>query len=80
MVLRRELLFAWAGLLLALLATSAQAERRLAFVAGIDRYPNLPRDMQLERAVADAEAVGDALAPLGFQVTRLTAERMQARP
>jgi uncharacterized protein len=65
-------------MLLALLATSAQAERRFAFVAGIDRYPNLSRDMQLERAVADAEAVGDALASLGFQVTRLTGDVSQA--
>jgi caspase domain-containing protein len=76
--LRRRFLLAWAGLLLALLVTSAQAERRLAFVAGIDRYPNLPRDMQLERAVADAEAVGNALAPIGFQVTRLTGDVSQA--
>src|SRR5918997_572906 len=75
--LRRGFLVAWAGLLLALLATSAQAERRLAFVAGIDRYPNLSRDMQLERAVADAEAVGNALTSLGFQVTRLTQDVSQ---
>ena len=105
MVLRRGLLFAWAGLLLALLATSAQAERCAALppddlerdlfgVAGSPEAPrlalpggstlllrdvlNLPRDMQLERAVADAEAVGDALAPLGFQVTRLTGDVSQA--
>jgi Caspase domain len=60
------------------MVTSAQAERRLAFVAGIDRYPSLPATMQLERAVADAEAVGDALGPLGFQVTRLTGDVSQA--
>jgi tetratricopeptide (TPR) repeat protein len=43
-----------------------------ALVIGIDSYPNLARGAQLERAVADAEAVGDKLATLGFQVTRLT--------
>jgi hypothetical protein len=43
--LRRGSLFAWAGLLLALLATSAHAERRLAFVAGVNTYSNLPANM-----------------------------------
>jgi uncharacterized caspase-like protein len=50
----------------------ALAEQRVAFVAGINDYPNLPREKQLERAVADAETVGDALAALGFKVTRVT--------
>jgi tetratricopeptide (TPR) repeat protein len=45
-----------------------------ALVIGIDAYPNLGRPAQLERAVADAEAVGDKLASLGFAVTRLTSE------
>jgi tetratricopeptide (TPR) repeat protein len=44
---------------------------RRALVIGIDAYPNLAAAAQLERAVADAEAVGDRLASLGFQVTRL---------
>ncbi len=65
-------LFAWAGLLLALLATSAQAERRLAFVAGVNTYSNLPATMQLERAVSDAETVSTTLQELGFAVTKLT--------
>jgi hypothetical protein len=48
----------------------AQPAKR-ALVIGIDSYPNLTRAAQLERADADAEAVGDKLASLGFQVTRL---------
>src|SRR5690348_1779310 len=67
----RVWLLALAALLLGA-AHPAQAERRLAFVAGINEYPSLPRDMQLERAVRDAETVADALQGLGFQVTRLT--------
>jgi uncharacterized caspase-like protein len=43
-----------------------------ALVIGINAYPNLGAADQLERAVADAEAVGDKLRSLGFQVTRLT--------
>ena len=66
-------LFAWGGLLLALMVTSAQAERRLAFVAGVNAYSNLPANMQLERAVADAETVSTTLQELGFSVTKLTA-------
>ena len=51
--------------------TPGQPARR-ALVIGIDAYPNLAAASQLERAVADAETVGDRLASLGFQVTRLT--------
>lgn len=43
-----------------------------ALVIGVNAYPNLGPAAQLERAVADADAVGDKLAALGFQVTRLT--------
>jgi hypothetical protein len=67
--LQATLLVAW---LIAGLAMPACAQSKLAFVAGIDRYPNLPADRQLERAVNDAEAVGDALSSLGFTVTRVT--------
>jgi hypothetical protein len=70
--MRRGLLFAWAGLLLALLATSAQAERRLAFVAGVNAYSNLPANMQLERAVSDAETVSATVRSLGFSVSKLS--------
>jgi tetratricopeptide (TPR) repeat protein len=44
---------------------------RRALVIGIDSYPGLG-NARLERAAADAEAVGDQLAALGFQVMRLT--------
>jgi tetratricopeptide (TPR) repeat protein len=57
----------------AAVATAQPAKR--ALVIGIDSYPNLGGAAQLERAVADAEAVGDKLAALGFQVTRLTSAR-----
>jgi tetratricopeptide (TPR) repeat protein len=50
---------------------SSQLTKR-ALVIGINIYPNLGAAAQLERAAADAEAVGDKLATLGFQVTRLT--------
>ena len=53
------------------------AERRLAFVSGINNYPNLPKELQLQRAVADAETVGDALQALGFAVTRVIGEATQ---
>ena len=42
----------------------------LALVIGNDRYPNLPADKQLAKAVNDARAVGDALEKLGFTVIR----------
>lgn len=45
----------------------AAAEKRIALVIGIDRYANLP---SLLKAGNDAEAVGDTLARLGFEVIR----------
>ena len=51
-------------------STPAQAQKRLALVIGNDRYANLPADKQLLKAAKDAEAVGDALATLGFTVIR----------
>jgi hypothetical protein len=51
--------------------TAAAPSERRALVIGIDSYPGLG-NARLERAAADAEAVGDQLAALGFQVTRLT--------
>ena len=50
-----------------LLATPALAEKRVAIVIGNDKYANLPT---LQKAVNDAESVGDALAKLGFDVVR----------
>ncbi len=37
---------------------------------GNDRYPNLPADRQLQKAVNDARAMGNALQQLGFSVVR----------
>jgi hypothetical protein len=53
-------------------ATPALAEGRLAFVVGVNAYANLGAEAQLQRAVADATAVGDALKALGYEVTRVT--------
>jgi tetratricopeptide (TPR) repeat protein len=52
--------------------TASVLPAKLALVVGINAYPNLGGAAQLQRAVADAEAVGDKLASLGFQVTRFT--------
>ena len=48
----------------------ALAERKVAFVVGIDKYDNLGQQQQLQRAVNDARSVGGALASLGFEVVR----------
>ena len=54
------------------LCGEAFAERRLAFVVGIDRYPHLDGDAQLQRAISDADSIGQRLGTLGFDVTRLS--------
>jgi uncharacterized caspase-like protein len=58
------------GVLLAIAAAVAPAlaERRLALVIGNNVYANMPPIMQLQKAVNDADAVGDALSRLGFEV------------
>jgi hypothetical protein len=38
----------------------ALAERKIAFVVGIDKYDNLGQQQQLQRAVNDARSVGGA--------------------
>ena len=48
----------------------AHAERRMALVIGNGLYPNLPASQLLPKAVNDANAVGDALETLGFEVIR----------
>jgi uncharacterized caspase-like protein len=48
------------------LAVSAQ--KKHAFVVGIDRYDNLPATAQLQKAVGDARGMGEALGRLGFDV------------
>jgi branched-chain amino acid transport system substrate-binding protein len=49
-------------------AVEAQAEKRVALVIGNDRYPALASSQQLQKAVNDAEAAGNAFSKLGFQV------------
>jgi Caspase domain len=48
----------------------ANAEKRMALVIGNDLYPNLPASQQLHKGVNDANAVGDALETIGFEVIR----------
>jgi uncharacterized protein len=52
-----------------LLSSAAHAERRIAFVVGIDKYDNLGPQQQLQRAVNDARSVSAALSSVGFEVT-----------
>jgi uncharacterized caspase-like protein len=56
----------WLALICAL--APAHAEKRVAFVIGNDRYANLPANEQLQKAVNDAGAVGNALEQIGFDV------------
>jgi hypothetical protein len=56
------------GVIIALFAGPALAEKRVALVVGINNYPNL-KNGQLTRAVADAETMADLLKNrLGFDV------------
>lgn len=57
---------------LPLLIEPASAQRKLAFVVGINAYSKLGEAQQLRLAVNDADTVGDALSEIGFEVTRLT--------
>jgi uncharacterized caspase-like protein len=59
-----------AVLALCIQALPAAAEKRVAFVVGIDRYDHLADGHQLEKAANDAKAVGDALQGLGYEVIR----------
>jgi hypothetical protein len=59
-------------------ASSAHAEKRLALVIGVDKYPNLTANSQLQKAVNDARAVSGALKDIGFNVRTLeNAQRAQ---
>jgi Caspase domain len=53
-------------ILLTAFACPAEAARKLALVIGINNYKEVPK---LEKAVGDAEAIGQALAGLGFEVS-----------
>ena len=49
------------------LPSQAYAQKRLALVIGNDEYQNI---LKLQKAVNDADSMGDALEALGFEVTR----------
>jgi hypothetical protein len=57
---------AWLALVCTI--STAFAEKRVAVVIGNERYPNLSANEQLQKAVNDARAVGDALRRIGFDV------------
>ena len=49
---------------------AAHAAKRVAFVVGIDSYDNLPEQQQLKKAVNDAQAIGEALVGIGYEVKK----------
>jgi hypothetical protein len=57
----------WTAILV-MVSAQAHAEKRVALVVGNDRYVNLPEHEQLQKAINDARAVGQALMQLGFEV------------
>jgi len=65
-------LLRWFAVLFCVLAMPALAEQRVALVIGNNAYPNLPPQEQLQKAINDANAVGDTLERLGFTVIRGT--------
>jgi formylglycine-generating enzyme required for sulfatase activity len=56
----------------------AHAEKRIALVIGNDRYANLSDREQLLKAVNDAQAVGNALKQIGFDV--ISGENLGRQP
>ncbi len=57
----------WAAVfLMAVQVIPAAAEKKLALVIGINNYQEIPK---LEKAVGDAQAIGQTLAGLGYQVS-----------
>lgn len=58
--------FLTAVLLFALQVVPAAAEKKLALVIGINDYREIPK---LEKAVGDAQAIGQTLSGLGYEVT-----------
>ncbi len=64
------LAFAAVLLAAALASSGALAQDRIALVVGNNRYTNLGADKQLNKAINDARAVGDALQKIGFKVIR----------
>ena len=49
-------------------STSPATAKRVALVVGIDQYENLASAQQLQKAVSDSHAVGDAFRSLGYEV------------
>jgi FKBP-type peptidyl-prolyl cis-trans isomerase len=68
--MRRAAAIAFAFTSILLCVAPAVAGKRVALVIGNDRYQNLAADQQLQRAVNDARAVGEALGRIGFTVLR----------
>jgi hypothetical protein len=68
----------WLGVVAftAMLATAAQAERRVALVVGNDQYQNLPT---LQKAVADARSYADVLKAKGFDQVTLATDLTRSR-
>jgi uncharacterized caspase-like protein len=66
--MRRLLALTFVALALIAMAAPAMAEKRVALVIGNNVYPNLPADKQLNNAIADARAMRETLAGLGFEV------------
>jgi formylglycine-generating enzyme required for sulfatase activity len=58
----------WLAACFALLAEPAAAQKKHAFVVGIDKYDNLAADRQLQKAIGDAKAISDSLSGMGFTV------------
>jgi hypothetical protein len=70
-VVLRSILTTFAAIFIFQIAAApALAQRKVAFVVGIDKYDNLGSQQQLQRAVNDARSVGTAFASLGFEVVR----------
>lgn len=67
-LLPKFLLSLLVALLLAAGTDSAFAQKRVALVIGNDRYPNLPANGQLVKAVNDANTIAASLKSLGFDV------------
>lgn len=62
-------------------ANAMAEQQRIAFVVGIDRYENLPKHKQLDRAAGDSRTVNAYLSQLGYRMfggTDLTRSKFNA--
>lgn len=62
---------AFASMIIVMATPSAWAQKRMAFVIGIDRYDRLEPRAQLQKALADAKAMARTFASLGFEVVHI---------